>query len=76
MLCPSLFIRLQSGMDVRGRVQNFQHIRNTIVCLGDSLNAIPQLTALGDEVVVRIGDGKCSRLFVELRVRYGPSPFG
>jgi len=38
---------------------------NTLVHFGDVLQTVPHLTALGDEVVVGIGEDKCSDLFVE-----------
>ena len=65
------------GMKLRParRVQNFEHIWNAMVYFGDCLHAIPEFTALGNEVVVRIDDDKCSRLFVERQICHGWSPF-
>src|SRR5689334_8035676 len=37
-------------------VQNFPHVRNTLVCFGDGFYAIPYFAALGNEVVVGIND--------------------
>src|SRR5262249_49310606 len=37
-------------------VQNLQHIRNTVVGLSHALDAIPYLTSLRNEIVVRIND--------------------
>src|SRR5215470_14140084 len=36
------------------RSQNLQHMRNTIVSFGDNSDTIPDLTALRNEIVVRI----------------------
>ena len=38
-----------------------------------TVNPIPELTGLGDEVVLRIDDERRSRLSVELQVCNGPS---
>src|SRR5262250_2201281 len=36
------------------RTQDLQHMRNAVVGFGDLLHAIPELSALGNEVVVRV----------------------
>jgi hypothetical protein len=36
------------------RFKNLHHVRNTLVPFGDAHYAIPDLAALGNEVVVRI----------------------
>src|SRR5262249_11137700 len=44
--------------------QDLQHVRNTIIRLCDSLQAIPYLASLGDEVVVRVDHQECSDFLV------------
>src|SRR5262249_6286027 len=47
------------------RVQDLQHMRDAVVGFGNLLYAIPELSALGDEVVVRVDHEKCGdRLLV------------
>ncbi len=40
------------------RFKNLLHMRNTLVPFGDALYAIPDLAALGNEVVIRIDQDK------------------
>jgi hypothetical protein len=49
-------------------------MRNTMICFRDILNAIPYFAALGNEVVVRIDDEKCSNRFIELKSRHAFPP--
>jgi len=49
-------------------IHDLQHMRNAIVCLCNSLQAIPYFASPGNEIVVRIDDQKCSDLFVELQI--------
>jgi hypothetical protein len=49
-------------------------MRNTMICFCDILTAIPYFAALGNEVVVRIDDEKCSNLFVERKSRHAFPP--
>jgi hypothetical protein len=46
-------------------IQDLQHMRNTIICFCNSLQAIPYFTSLGNEIVVRIDDEKRGDLFVK-----------
>src|SRR5262245_17485711 len=48
-------------------VQDLQHMRNTTIGFRNALQAIPYFASLGNEIVVRIDDEKCSKLFVKLR---------
>ena len=50
------------------RSQDLQHMRNTVISLCNSLQAIPYFASLGNEIVVRIDDEKCSDLFVKLQI--------
>ena len=43
-------------------------MRNTTICFCNSLQAIPYLASLGNEIVIRIDDEKCSDLFVKLQI--------
>ena len=43
-------------------------MRNTIIGFCNSLQAIPYFASLGNEIVVRIDDEKCSDLFVILQI--------
>src|SRR5262249_21467590 len=43
-------------------IQNLPHMRNTIVCFRHVLDTIPDLSALGDEIIVGIDDKKGSDL--------------
>src|SRR5262245_41697581 len=45
-------------------IQDLQHMRNTVVRFCNGPNSSPQLTSLGDEVVVRIDHQKSSDFFV------------
>src|SRR5262245_62771610 len=45
-------------------IQNLQHMRNTVIRFCNDPNTFPQLTSLGDEVVVRIDHQKSSDFFV------------
>ena len=51
-----------------GGIEHLLHVGNTIVRFGDRLDAIPDLAALGNEIVVRIDDDHCSDLFVKLQI--------
>src|SRR5262245_25472791 len=50
-------------------VEDLQHIRNAAIRLGDSPNAVPELAAFGDEVVIGIDHQKCSKLPVVYQLR-------
>ena len=50
------------------RLQDLQHMRNTLICFCNSLQAIPDLASLGNEIVVRIDHQKCGDLFVKLQI--------
>ena len=45
------------------RIQNFEHVRNALVSFRNALDTVPYLSAVGNEVVVRIDDQKCRDLF-------------
>jgi hypothetical protein len=47
-------------------IQDLQHMRNTIICFCNRLQAIPYFASLGNEIVVRIDEEKCSDLFIIL----------
>jgi hypothetical protein len=49
-------------------IQDLQHMRTTIISFSNRLQAIPYFASLGDEIVVRIDDEKCSDLFVKLQI--------
>ncbi len=49
-------------------VQDLQHMRNTIFCFCNNLRAILYFASLGNEIVVRIDDEKCSDLFVKIQI--------
>jgi hypothetical protein len=49
-------------------VQDLQHMRNTIFCFCNNLQAILYFASLGNEIVVRIDDEKCSDLFVKIQI--------
>src|SRR5262249_17974225 len=46
-----------------GSIHDVQHVGNAVICLGDSLDAIPYFASLGNEIVVRIDDKKRGLLF-------------
>ena len=55
-------------------ISNLQHVGDTVVRLGDGLDARPELAALGNEVVVGINHQKCGDALVVLRdIHGGPS---
>ena len=54
------------------RIQDLQHMRNTIICFCNSLQAIPYFASLGNEIVIRIDHEKCSDLFVKLQMFFPP----
>jgi len=43
-------------------------VRNGIICFCNSLQTIPYFASLGNEVIVRIDDEKCTDLFVNLQI--------
>src|SRR4029077_5588285 len=51
-------------------IQDSQHVRNALVGFGHSLNAIPDLAALGNEIVVRIDHQECSDRRVKLQISH------
>src|SRR5262245_56678676 len=55
-------------------IEDLQHIRNAAIRLRDSPNAIPELAAFGNEVVIRINHQKCSELLVIHQLRHSLSP--
>src|SRR5215510_9497203 len=55
-------------------VEDLQHIRNAAIRLRDSPNAVPELAAFGNEVVIGIDHQKCSKLPVEYQLRHSLSP--
>ncbi len=55
------------------RFKNLLHMRNTLVPFGDGLYAIPDLAALGNEVVIRIDQDKSGDLFLISQLRHVPS---
>jgi hypothetical protein len=52
---------------------HFQHVGNAAVCLGNRLEATPDLANLGDEVVVRVDHGKCRDPLVVGHLGHGRS---
>ena len=50
-------------------------MRNTIIGFCNRLQAIPYFASLGNEIVVRIDDEKCSDLFVKLQICHGPGSY-
>src|SRR5262245_31401138 len=61
-------LRLPRGL------QNLEHIGNAAIRLRDSPNAVPELAALGNEVVIGIDHQKCSKLRVVYQLRHSRSP--
>src|SRR5262249_26356617 len=57
-----------------GSIQDLQHVRNTIVGFCNSPNAGPYFATVGDEVVIRIDNEKCSELLAVCHFRHGLSP--
>src|SRR5262245_47376377 len=55
-------------------VEDLQHIRNAAIRLRDSPHAVPELAALGNEVVIGIDHQKCSKLRVVCQLRHSPPP--
>src|SRR5215813_6079240 len=55
-------------------VEDPQHIRNAAISLSDSPNAVPELAALGNEVVIGIDHQKCSKLRVVYQLCHSLSP--
>jgi hypothetical protein len=49
-------------------IKDLQHMRNTIICFCNSLQAMPYFASLGNEIVVWIDDEKCSDLFLKLQI--------
>jgi len=50
------------------RIEDLHHMGNTLVRFSNILQAIPDFTALGNEVVVRIDDEKCGDLFIIFQI--------
>jgi hypothetical protein len=65
-------IKNAQACDAR-RVQNLQHVRNTVVRFGDALDASPELATLGNEVVVGIDHQKGSDILVVRESRHAVS---
>ena len=57
------------------RIQDSQHIRNTLISFCNSLQAIPYLAPLGNEVVIWIDHQKCSDFFVICQVCHALSSY-
>src|SRR5262249_26841307 len=55
-------------------VEDLQHIRNAAIRLRYSPNAVPELAALGNEIVIGIDHQECSKLRVEYQFRHSLSP--
>src|SRR5215510_15371589 len=53
------------------RIQDLQHMWNTVIRLGDSLDARPNLSTLGNEVVIRIDHQKCGDALLVCRGVHG-----
>src|SRR5262245_11373911 len=51
-------------------VEDLQHIRNAAIRLRDSPNAVPELAAFGNEIVIGIDYQKCSKLRVVCQLRH------
>ena len=49
-------------------IQYLQHMRNTLICFCNILDAIPYFASLGNEVVVRIDDEKGGDLLLKLQI--------
>src|SRR5262245_61833381 len=49
-------------------IQNLQHMRDTIICFCNSLQAIPYFASLGNEIIVWIDDKKRCDFFIELQI--------
>jgi hypothetical protein len=49
------------------RIQDLQHIRNTVICFRNSFEAIPYFAFVGNKIVIGIDDEKRSDLSVELK---------
>src|SRR5215831_4345143 len=56
-------------------IQDLQHVRNTIIRLCDSLQAVPELASFGNEVVVRIDHQECGDLLVICHGHANSLPF-
>ena len=41
-------------------IQDLQHVRNTLISFCNSLDAVPYLATLGDEIVYGSNDQECS----------------
>ena len=44
------------------------HVRNALVGFSNTLQPMPYLATLGNEIVIRIDDKKCCNLFVKLQI--------
>src|SRR4029077_7169059 len=55
------------------RVQDPQHVRNAAIGFRDRLDPVPDLAALGDEVVVGVDDEERGELLVVVHVRSAQS---
>src|SRR5262249_36506881 len=49
-------------------IQDLQHIWRTTICFGHTSQAIPYFASLGNEIVVRVNDKKCSDFLVKLQI--------
>src|SRR6185369_14672975 len=49
-------------------IEDFQHMRNTIICFGNILYPAPDLTSLGNEIVVRVDDEKRGDRFFQIQL--------
>src|SRR5262245_9231392 len=55
------------------RIQHIQHVRNTAIRFCNSLKAMPQLAAIGNEVVIRIDHQKSGKVFFICHFFHVPS---
>jgi hypothetical protein len=51
-------------------IQDLEHIGNTIIRFGHSLQVRPEFATFGNEIVVRINDEKCSDFSDKLQIRH------
>src|SRR6185369_4070392 len=51
-------------------IEDLQHMRNAPIGFCNTFETIPELASLGNEIVVRIDDEKCSDLVVKLQISH------
>src|SRR5262245_2162238 len=54
--------------------QQLQHMRDAVICLCNTLDAIPELAALGYEIVIGIDEEKPSNLLFKLQLGHAFPP--